>query len=185
MLVTDAEGIILWRDGAAKLLHAADSAGLAPGTQMSEEAIGTNAMGTTLAVDAPVQIHSAEHLVRTYHAWTCAASPVHDPDTGAMLAPRHSGPWRHASARSSWSRHAPAARTSWGGPAIADERLRRRTPPCSTCADRQARGHPERRIIAGEPYALACRVECRPSPTGLLRTARSGGRPRRGIPLRR
>ena len=32
MLVTDAEGIILWRDGAAKLLHAADGAGLAPGT---------------------------------------------------------------------------------------------------------------------------------------------------------
>ena len=35
-----------------------------PGTRWSEDAIGTNAMGTTLAVDAPVQIHSAEHLVR-------------------------------------------------------------------------------------------------------------------------
>jgi hypothetical protein len=95
MLVTDAEGIILWRDGAAKLLHAADGAGLAPGTQMSEEAIGTNAMGTTLAVDAPVQIHSAEHLVRRIHAWTCAAAPVHDPDTGKLIgAVDVSGPLR-------------------------------------------------------------------------------------------
>ncbi len=85
MLVTDAEGVILWREGAAKLLHPADGVGLAPGTRWSEEVIGTNAMGTTLAVDAPVQIHSAEHLVRTYHAWTCAAAPVHDPDTGTIL----------------------------------------------------------------------------------------------------
>jgi hypothetical protein len=30
-------------------------------------------------------IHAAEHLVRTYHPWTCAAAPVHDPDTGALL----------------------------------------------------------------------------------------------------
>ena len=85
MLVTDADGTILWREGAAKLLHVADSSGLSPGFRVSEDAIGTNAMGTTLAVDAPVQIHSAEHLVRAFHAWTCAAAPVHDPDTGAIL----------------------------------------------------------------------------------------------------
>ena len=64
MLVTDADGTILWREGAAsRLLHAADTIGLSPGS-VSEESIGTNAMGTTLAVDAPVTIHSAEHLVR-------------------------------------------------------------------------------------------------------------------------
>jgi len=85
MLVTDAGGNVLWRDGAAKLLVQADRVGLFPGTNWSETAIGTNAMGTTLAVDAPVQIHSAEHLVRTYHSWTCVAAPVHDPDTGAIL----------------------------------------------------------------------------------------------------
>ena len=83
MLVTDANGTILWREGATRLLHAADATGLTPGFSVSEASIGTNAMGTTLAVDAPVQIHSAEHLVRAYHIWTCAAAPVHDPDTGA------------------------------------------------------------------------------------------------------
>jgi transcriptional regulator of acetoin/glycerol metabolism len=85
MLVTDADGTILWREGAAAVLNSADEVGLMPGTRWSEDAIGTNAMGTTLAVDAPVTIHSAEHLVRTYHTWTCAAAPVHDPDTGTIL----------------------------------------------------------------------------------------------------
>ncbi len=95
MLVTDAAGHVLWREGALELLGPADRVGLFPGTNWSEAAIGTNAMGTTLAVDAPVQIHSAEHLVRTYHSWTCVAAPVHDPDTGAVLgAVDVSGPLR-------------------------------------------------------------------------------------------
>ena len=85
MLVTDADGHILWRDGAHGLLHSADEVGLFEGTRWSEDAIGTNAMGTALAVDAPVRIHSAEHLVRTYHDWTCVAAPVHDPDTGSIV----------------------------------------------------------------------------------------------------
>ena len=95
LLVTDAAGHVLWREGAGQLLGPADRVGLFPGTNWSEAAIGTNAMGTTLAVDAPVQIHSAEHLVRTYHSWTCVAAPVHDPDTGAILgAVDVSGPLR-------------------------------------------------------------------------------------------
>jgi hypothetical protein len=95
VLVTDAAGHVLWREGAAELLGPADRVGLFPGTNWSEAAIGTNAMGTALAVDAPVQIHSAEHLVRTYHSWTCVAAPVHDPDTGATLgAVDVSGPLR-------------------------------------------------------------------------------------------
>ncbi|WP_448611077.1 GAF domain-containing protein [Geodermatophilus sp. URMC 60] len=95
VLVTDAAGHVLWREGAAELLGPADRVGLFPGTNWSEAAIGTNAMGTALAVDAPVQIHSAEHLVRTYHSWTCVAAPVHDPDTGTVLgAVDVSGPLR-------------------------------------------------------------------------------------------
>ena len=85
MIVTDAVGHILWREGHSDVLHRADGVGLVEGTRWSEDAIGTNAMGTALASGAPVQIHSAEHLVRTYHAWTCAASPVHDPDTGHII----------------------------------------------------------------------------------------------------
>jgi len=85
MIVTDAQGHILWREGQLDVLLRADEVGLIEGTRWSEDAIGTNAMGTALAEDLAVQIHSAEHLVRAYHTWTCAACPVHDPDTGRII----------------------------------------------------------------------------------------------------
>ncbi|HTK66522.1 MAG TPA: GAF domain-containing protein [Pseudonocardia sp.] len=85
MIVTDARGHILWCEGQGAVLRRAEDVGLAVGHQWSEDAIGTNAMGTALAEERSVQIHSAEHLVRTYHEWTCAASPVRDPDTGRIV----------------------------------------------------------------------------------------------------
>lgn len=85
MIVTDAQGHILWREGQLDVLLRADKVGLIEGTRWSEDAIGTNAMGTALAEDLAVEIHSAEHLVRTYHTWTCAACPIHDPDTGRII----------------------------------------------------------------------------------------------------
>jgi GAF domain len=160
MLVTDAEGTILWREGAAKLLHVADSVGLSPGSRMSEDAIGTNAMGTTLAVDAPVQIHSAEHLVRTFHAWTCAAAPVHDPDTGAILgAIDISGPLHtvHPAMVQLVSATAQLAENQLRVRlAIADERLRVRNMPHLTSlrGSTGALVTPTGRIVAGEPYGV-------------------------------
>lgn len=158
MLVTDAEGTILWREGAARLLSSADEVGLMPGTRWTEDAIGTNAMGTTLAVDAPVTIHSAEHLVRTYHAWTCAAAPVHDPDTGAILgAIDISGPLHtvHPAMRQLVAATAQLAENQLRVRlAIEDERLRVRNMPHLA----SLRGHAgalvtaSGRIIAGEPY---------------------------------
>ncbi|GAA2804965.1 GAF domain-containing protein [Saccharopolyspora taberi] len=95
MIITDVDGTILWREGHPRTCRDADRVHLAEGTGWAETAIGTNAMGTTLVTGTPVQIHSAEHLVRTYHSWTCAACPVRDPDTGALLgAIDLSGPLR-------------------------------------------------------------------------------------------
>jgi hypothetical protein len=85
MLVTDAQGRILWREGRRDVLRRGERVGLVEGTLWSEESIGTNAMGTALASGGAVQIHAAEHLVRTYHRWTCAAAPIRDPETGAVI----------------------------------------------------------------------------------------------------
>jgi len=85
MCVTDRDGTILWREGAAAVCTTADPVGLREGMSWSEQSIGTNAMGTALALDKAVQIYSAEHLVRTYRLWSCAAAPIHDPDTGCLL----------------------------------------------------------------------------------------------------
>jgi hypothetical protein len=125
---------------------------------MAEETIGTNAMGTTLAVDAPVQIHSAEHLVRTYHAWTCAAAPVHDPETGAILgAVDISGPLHtvHPAMMQLVSATAQLAENQLRvRVAIADERMRIRNMPhlASLRGKAGALVTPSGRIIASEPY---------------------------------
>lgn len=95
MIVTDADGHILWREGEAGVCHQADRVLLTEGVRWSEDVIGTNAMGTVLATGEPVQVYSAEHLVRMYHTWTCAAAPVRDPESGRLLgAIDVSGPLR-------------------------------------------------------------------------------------------
>jgi GAF domain-containing protein len=158
MLVTDADGTILWREGACRLLPAADATGLSPGFSVSEASIGTNAMGTTLAVNAPVTIHSAEHLVRAYHIWTCAAAPVHDPDTGRVLgAIDISGPIHtvHPAMAQLVSATAQLAENQLRVRlAIADERLRVRNMPhlASLRGRAGALVTASGRIIAGEPY---------------------------------
>jgi hypothetical protein len=85
MVVTDADGVLLWREGSVRVRHRADALGFTEGANWSECVVGTNAIGTALAEDAPVQIFSAEHFVRTHHVWTCTACPVHDPRTGELL----------------------------------------------------------------------------------------------------
>ena len=85
MVVTDADGVLLWREGSTAVRRRADSLGFTEGANWSEATVGTNAIGTALAEDGPVQIFSAEHFVRSHHVWTCTAAPVHDPRSGEML----------------------------------------------------------------------------------------------------
>jgi hypothetical protein len=85
MVITDARGVVLWREGSPAVRHRADSLGFTEGADWSEGMVGTNAIGTALAEAAPVQIFSAEHFVRSHHVWTCTACPVHDPRTGELL----------------------------------------------------------------------------------------------------
>ena len=55
------------------------------GARWSEDVAGTNAPGTALALDHAVQIYGSEHFRRPVQPWSCAAAPVHDPLTGALL----------------------------------------------------------------------------------------------------
>lgn len=83
--VSDAVGQLLWVEGARDLLRRAEHMHFMPGTRWAERDVGTNAPGTALALDAPVQILGAEHLARSVTDWSCSAAPIHDPDTGAIL----------------------------------------------------------------------------------------------------
>ncbi|MFT4265008.1 MAG: transcriptional regulator [Nocardioides sp.] len=83
--VSDAAGRLMWVEGPAALRRRMESIHFAEGATWSEAHAGTNAPGTALALDRPVQIFAAEHLLRPVTPWSCAAAPIHDPDTGAIL----------------------------------------------------------------------------------------------------
>src|SRR4051794_29919959 len=85
MIVTDAQGRILWREGRRDVLRRGEQGGLVEGTLWGEGSGGTKAMGTPPAPGGAGHIHAAQHPRRTYHRWRCAAAPVHDPETGAVI----------------------------------------------------------------------------------------------------
>jgi hypothetical protein len=83
--VGDQNGRLLWVEGSHSLRSKAEAMGFAEGGQWSEDAVGTNAPGTALTLNQPVQIHSAEHFTGVVQRWSCAAAPVHDPHTGDIV----------------------------------------------------------------------------------------------------
>lgn len=85
MVVTDADGAILWRSGDAKVRRHADDLGFREGATWTENTVGTNAIGTALVEAVPVQLFSGEHFEQSQHPWYCTAAPIHDPRTGELI----------------------------------------------------------------------------------------------------
>ncbi len=85
VVVTDADGVVLWRDGHGAMLKAVDRIGLAEGASWSEDSAGTNGIGTALATGHPVGVYGDEHFLRTCRRWSCAAAPLTDPRDGRLL----------------------------------------------------------------------------------------------------
>jgi hypothetical protein len=81
----DVEGLLLWAEGHPSMVEAASDPNFLPGCLCSEQAVGTNAIGTTLVVDRAVQVFSAEHFNRLLHGWATSAAPIHDPETSRLL----------------------------------------------------------------------------------------------------
>lgn len=85
MAVGDALGQLLWVCGTPSVLRRAEAINFVEGAGWDEAHAGTNAPGTALRLDAPVQIHAGEHFNRLVQPWSCAAAPIHDPATQAIL----------------------------------------------------------------------------------------------------
>jgi PAS domain S-box-containing protein len=79
-ILTDEEGCILSVIGDEGILSEAFNFKMIPGSYMDEQHIGTNAMGTALAEEMPVQVSGKEHFIKAYHRWTCSASPIRNPE---------------------------------------------------------------------------------------------------------
>ncbi|MDD5363636.1 MAG: sigma-54-dependent Fis family transcriptional regulator [Ignavibacteria bacterium] len=78
IILTDEEGCILKVTGDDNVVAEAEKTSIFKGAYMDEQSIGTNAMGTSLSEDSPVQITAKEHFISAYHKWTCSAAPIHD-----------------------------------------------------------------------------------------------------------
>ena len=85
LAVADERGRLLWVRGKPAVLRRAESIQFVEGARWDERHAGTNAPGTALCLDAAVTIKSAEHFVRPVQRWSCAAAPVHEPGSGAIL----------------------------------------------------------------------------------------------------
>ena len=92
IVVSDAQGLLLWIGGNARVRMAgsAESMNFTEGALWSENGAGTNAIGTALAADHAVQVFAAEHFNEVVQSWTCAAAPVADPERRAAAGHRRS-----------------------------------------------------------------------------------------------
>jgi transcriptional regulator of acetoin/glycerol metabolism len=85
MILTSADGVVLDAVGNTRTLGEGEDIHLMPGADWREAAIGTNGIGTALANRGPAQVHAVEHFCAGIKRWTCAAAPVWEPGTGAIL----------------------------------------------------------------------------------------------------
>lgn len=85
LAVTDADVRLLWVHGTSALRRKADGINFVEGSWWDEARAGTNAVGTALALDAPVTIAGTEHFADIVQPWNCAAAPIHDPIDRSIL----------------------------------------------------------------------------------------------------
>ncbi|GAT74756.1 transcriptional activator of acetoin/glycerol metabolism [Microbacterium sp. HM58-2] len=83
--VGDQAGRLLWVEGDRQLRSLTGDMGFVAGANWAEDAVGTAAPGTALALGQSVQIRGAEHYNRLVHPWSCTAAPVRDPETQRVL----------------------------------------------------------------------------------------------------
>ena len=85
IVLTDGTGTILdircARDMHRKLARIA----FERGASWSEASAGTNAIGTALTDDRPLQLLAAEHYCEGWQDLTCTAAPIHDSETGDVV----------------------------------------------------------------------------------------------------
>ncbi|KAA1002545.1 sigma-54-dependent Fis family transcriptional regulator [Paraburkholderia panacisoli] len=85
LLLADPDGMILELAGDTRLVEPAGEIRLIPGCNWTELSCGTNAIGTALALQQPVQIHGSEHFCAGIKQWTCSATVIRDPLDGTVL----------------------------------------------------------------------------------------------------
>mgnify|MGYP000992169136 CR=1 FL=1 len=78
VVLTDEKGIIIDLIMNSDITDIHNNLNFVKGSLWNEKSVGTNAIGTCLVVDKPVQVIGAEHYCEYHHRWTCSAAPIHN-----------------------------------------------------------------------------------------------------------
>ena len=78
VMLTDGNGYVLETIGDEEIMKKAEELNFLKGAIWTEEAVGTNAIGTAIHIDQPLQTIGTQHYCKTQHSWTCSAAPIHD-----------------------------------------------------------------------------------------------------------
>ncbi|WP_162987331.1 sigma-54-dependent Fis family transcriptional regulator [Metabacillus litoralis] len=76
LVLTDADGYILWQAGPESLQGIAREMGFLQGSQWTESVVGTNAIGIALRTKEANIIHGYEHFAKASQQWSCVSSPI-------------------------------------------------------------------------------------------------------------
>jgi sigma-54 dependent transcriptional regulator, acetoin dehydrogenase operon transcriptional activator AcoR len=98
VVLTDEKGFLLEVLGDPAIVSRTKQVHLSPGAIWSEAEKGTNAIGTALIEQKPVQINAWEHFRQENHFLTCSASPIRDPAGNIIGVLDVSGDYRCANA---------------------------------------------------------------------------------------
>lgn len=85
LVITDANGVILYVRTDATPSDTFNASGLVVGADWSERCEGTNGLGTCIAENRPIIVHHGEHFRSSHIGMSCAAAPIHDP-IGSLAA---------------------------------------------------------------------------------------------------
>ncbi len=86
VILTDASANVLVRaDGSRSIRARLDQVSLGPGYAYAEDTVGTNAIGTALAIGSPALVMGREHFADVLTRLSCAAAPIVDPVNGDVL----------------------------------------------------------------------------------------------------
>ncbi|MCK4260001.1 MAG: HD domain-containing protein [Halanaerobiales bacterium] len=92
IILADREGYILKTLANPAFIGQLTNWNMIPGSNFSERYIGTNAIGTSLYINGPIQVQGEEHYLKSNHTWTGSAAPIHSSDGELIGCLSISGP---------------------------------------------------------------------------------------------
>lgn len=84
IMLADKDGYIIEVIGDRDIMDRANELNFLKGELWTENIVGTNAIGTALYLNKPIQTIGAEHYGKNQHSWTCSASPIYDEDNNLI-----------------------------------------------------------------------------------------------------